>query len=132
MYDSTSIQLRQPLRATLAAKMAAFERLHGHVETLPIYSGERPKQVFSITSPGKPKAASKPSQALRQLDTKRADVRAARKTKAQAKLDTLRQMAGRGTKIQDMADAMGITPSSIMRLLREHNIPRGPKMNLEA
>lgn len=34
--DTTSIQLRQGLRATLAAQMAEYERRHGPVITLPI------------------------------------------------------------------------------------------------
>lgn len=135
MYDSTSIQLRDQVRAEIAAKVSAYEAQHGPVETLPIRIDD--KQVpFRIACPEKPRAKAqvkpKPSRALRQLDSKRAAMNSARKTRALQRLETIRQMAARGAKVTEMADATGIAATSVMRLIREHNIPRGPKMDLEA
>lgn len=42
-------------RATLAAKMSAFEKARGPVETAPIRVGEPPKPAFIIRDPDKPK-----------------------------------------------------------------------------
>ena len=42
--DRTSIQLRDHLRATLADMMAAYERQHGPVETIPLICG--PSRTF--------------------------------------------------------------------------------------
>lgn len=112
------------------AFMAAFEAENGPIETLPIFVGERPKQVFSINPPGKVKAE-KPSRALRRLDHARAIKNTARERKNQERVATVRRMSASGETIQAMADAVGITPTSIMRVMRDNNIPRGLKMNLE-
>lgn len=129
MIDSTSIQLRDPVRDNLAAQMAAFEAEFGPVQTLPIFVGERPKQVFSIHTPGKPREVSK---TIRRLDHERAAKNATRKKKNQDRVDTVRRLAGTGATIEEMAAAVKITKKSLMRLMRENNIVRGPKMNLEA
>ena len=102
MIEAPSLQRRDDLSASLAEQMAAYERQHGPVQTLPIVTAGNKQLPFVITSQGKPKA--KPSRALRQLDHKHAE------------LNT----------------ATGLSAKTVMDRLRDHRIKRGPKMNLEA
>ena len=132
MTDSTSIQLRDSARDQLAAQMAAYEAEHGPVQTLPIFVGERPKEIFTIHIPGKPKSMPASSQKLRQLDHKRSAMNVARKAKSDARVEVIRSMAASGATIAQMADATGIAPRSVMRLMRDNGIKRGPKMSMEA
>jgi len=41
-------------------------------------------------------------------------------------------MAAVGCTIEAMAAATGITRNSVMRYMRDHHIPRGPQIDLEA
>lgn len=134
MIDQTGIQLRNPTRSELAALMAAYEAEHGAVQTLPILCGTDKRIPFIITNPEKPKRAAKAkqSQAIRQHDDQMIAANANKKAKAQARLDLIKTMATTGAKIRDMADATTLNPKSVMRLLKQHGIKRGPQMNLEA
>ena len=43
----------------------------------------------------------------------------------------LRQLAGRGERINAMADAVSLTPQDVMRLIDDYQIKRGPRMKLD-
>lgn len=129
MNPLTSLSLPDA-SAELAAMMVAFEAQNGEVQTEAIRIGDPRPHTFSINVPGKPKA--KPSRTLRQMDHKRAVMNTVKKTKAAIRLETIRDMAIKGATVDAMATATNISPTSVMRLLREKNIPRGPKMDLEA
>lgn len=136
MIDSTAIQLRAHDRNTLAQAMAAYESQFGPIVTLPIRCDDK-KVPFSISNPEKPKpetrAKAKPcSELLRQLDGKRILANAVKKAKSQEKVKLIREMAARGAKIADMAEAVGIQPGSVHRLIRENGIERGPQTDLSA
>lgn len=131
MTDLSHTQALDSMRATIAAKTAAYEAEFGPIETLPIYIGERPQPSFTVSVPGKPKAHQQ-SRELRRADHERAAKNATRKKRNQDRVDTVRRMAGTGSTIEQMAEAVKITRNSLMRLMRENNIVRGPKMNLEA
>lgn len=132
MFDITSIQARDGLRQTLAAKMAAFEAECGPVQTLPIRIGDAPIPGFRIHCPDKPKAA------LRVRVRKPASERKPRANMLtkQQKIEAIRQLAAKGLRIEEIADQADFTPkltrSYVLNTLRAHSIPRGPKTNLEA
>ncbi|SHM78584.1 hypothetical protein [Phytopseudomonas punonensis] len=130
MIEAPSLQPRAEQSAELAALMATYERQHGPVQTLPIVTAGNKQLPFVITSPGKPKA--KPSRALRQQDHKRVELNTAKKRKAAERLAILQRMAPAGASINEMCDATGLSPKTVMDRLRDHRIKRGPKMNLEA
>lgn len=50
MHNKTSIQLLEPLRASLADKMAEFVRLNGPVHTLPIRRSLDPGKGLTINT----------------------------------------------------------------------------------
>lgn len=130
MIDAPSLQRRDDLSASLAEQMAAYERQHGPVQTLPIVTAGNKQLPFVITSPGKPKA--KPSRALRQLDHKRHTADTAKKRKAAERLATLHRMGPADASIAAMCDATGLSAKTVMDRLRDHRIQRGPKMDLNA
>ena len=111
-----------PLRATIAAKTAAYESEFGPVQTLPIYIGDRPAPSFTVTVPGKPKAHQQ-SQKLRASDHKRVTLRTQKKM---VKVASIRELAVTGMKIADMAERLDMTAKYVQRIILEHGLPRGP------
>lgn len=123
------IQVRDPIRAELAVQMAEFEAQFGPIETAPIRIGCPPAPVFSINTPGKPKAEAKPRR-----------VPGPKKPRAnmiikQKKLAAIRELAGKGLSFADIAERADFTPKMtvkyVMRLVYDYGIKRGPSTNLE-
>lgn len=127
MVDLSGVHVREDARQALAEQMAAFERENGPVETLPIRIGDCPVEQFTIHSPGKPKAE-KPSRTLRAKDHDRITIR---KTKMMANIAKVRELAGKGLTIEEISDQSGLSRKYVLRLMREHNIVRGLRMDLE-
>jgi AraC-like DNA-binding protein len=127
MIDLNNVQARDDYRINLAAQMAAFEERYGKVQTLPIRIGDAPVETFSINSPGKPKAE-KPSRSLRAQDHQRVTQRTQRKMD---NVRAIRELAGKGLKIADMAEQSGLTAKYVQKILNEHGIKRGPQTNME-
>lgn len=121
MTDLSRTQSLDTLRATIAAKTAAYESEFGPVQTLPIYIGDRPAPSFTITAPGKPKAHQQ-SQKLRAADHKRVTLRTQKKM---AKVQKIRELAVTGMKIADMAERLDMTAKYVQRIILEHGLPRG-------
>lgn len=121
MTDLSHTQSLDTLRATIAAKTAAYESEFGPVQTLPIYIGDRPAPSFTITAPGKPKAHQQ-SQKLRAADHKRVTLRTQKKM---AKVQKIRELAVTGMKIADMAERLDMTAKYVQRIILEHGLPRG-------
>lgn len=117
------IQMRDPVRAELAAQMAEFEAQFGPVETAPIRIGCPPPPVFSINIPGKPKAEAKPPRVRGQMKP-RANV-----LLKQQKLAAIRELAGKGLSFADIAEQADFTPKMtvkyVMRLVYDYGIKRG-------
>ena len=65
-------------------------------------------------------------------DKARAAVIANRSAKRVALAAKLTPLAAKGLSIQALSDATGASKRTVMRTLAEHNIVRGPKMQLEA
>lgn len=127
MIDLSNIQQREPLRATLAQQMAAFEALHGRVETLPIRIGNEPMPGFRITCPEKPR------QDRTALPRK---PKAERKPRAntllkRSRIEKLRPLAMSGATIEKMAEESGYSRKYIARLLWERKLQRGPSTKLD-
>ena len=120
MTDLPQIQALDTLRATIAAKTAAYESEFGPVQTLPIYIGDRPAPSFTVTVPGKPKAHQQ-SQKLRAADHKRVTLRTQKKM---VKVASIRELAVTGMKIADMAERLDMTAKYIMRIIHEYGLPR--------
>lgn len=120
MINSTSTQIREAVRASLAEQMAAYEQQYGEIQTLPIRVGDAPIETFSINVPGKPKAA-KPSRDLRSQDFRRVTTRTQKKLENVRKV---RELAATGMRIADMAEQTGLTAKYIMKLINEHGLPR--------
>lgn len=128
MFELSHIQERDPFREKLAEAMAEFERVNGPIQTLPIRIGEAPVEQFTIHSPGKPKSLPSSSQALRAKDHDRITVR---QKKMMANIAKVRELAAQGLTIEEMAEQSGFSRKYVMRLMREHNIVRKPRMDLE-
>lgn len=122
MTDLSQTQALDTLRATIAAKTAAYEREFGPVQTLPIYIGDRPAPTFTVNVPGKPKRMPASSKALRTQDHKRVTLRT---TKKMEKVRRIAELAVTGMKIADMAERLDMTAKYIMRIIHEHGLPRG-------
>lgn len=140
MIDQSGIQQRDELRASLDAQMKAYEKQFGQVVTQPIRTGDK-ILPFVIVSPDKPKVearvrAARPKRTnesvKRDLDQKRVQANKVRKAKSLLKVERIRSMAAKGSTIQAMADALGIRTGSVHRLMREHDVKRGPQTVLEA
>jgi len=117
------IQVRDPIRAELAAQMAEFEAQFGPVETSPIRIGCPSPPVFSINIPGKPKAEAKPPR-----------VRGPKKPRAnmiekQKKLAVVRELLLKGLSFADVAERADFTPKLsvkyVQRMCYEHGLRRG-------
>ena len=122
MSDLSAMQALDAARADIATKTAAWEAANGPVETLPIYSGDRPQPSFTVTVPGKP-VAHQQSKDLRKADHDRVTMRTQKKM---AKVQQIRELAVTGMRIIDMAERLGMTAKYIQRILLEHGLPRGP------
>jgi len=117
------IQMRDPVRAELAAQMAEFEAQFGQVETQPIRIGCPPAPVFSINTPGKPKA-----------EASQRRVPGPKKPRAnmisrQQKLTVVRELLLQGLSYADVAERADFTPKLsvkyVQRLCYEHGLRRG-------
>lgn len=123
MTDLSHTQALDTLRATIAAKTAAYEREFGPVQTLPIYVGDRPAPTFTVNVPGKPKRMPASSKALRAQDHKRVTLRTQKKM---AKVKSIRELAVTGMRIADIAERLDMTAKYVQRIILEHGLPRGP------
>lgn len=132
MIDQASIRARESLRHNLAAQMAAFEAHNGPIQTQPIFVGERPKHVFRITDPDKPKAIP----VVRVRKTVKERKPRPNMIMKQQKLAAIRELAAKGLTIEAIAEQAPFTPKLtrryVLEAIAEHKIPRGPKTNLEA
>lgn len=131
MISTNDIQNRNPDRNELAALLADFEKQNGPVQTLPIQTWVDKKLPFTIT-PANKQGRDENARVLRDLAAKRGTAKTVKKRNSAKKIDKLREMAPTGAKIIAMCDATGLTPNTVMRYLKEHNIQRGPNIDLEA
>lgn len=127
MFELSHIQERDPFREKLSEAMAEFERVNGPIQTLPIRIGEAPVEQFTIHSPGKPKASERGEQ-LRKVAHEKITMRARLKAE---KIQNLRALAAKGMTIEEMAEQSSLSRRHLMKLMREHGIIRGPRMDLE-
>lgn len=123
MVDLSGVHVREDARQKLAAQVAAFEAENGPVKTLPIRIGNSPIETFSINSPGKQKSMPSSSQSLRAKDHDRITIR---KQKRNDNVEKVRELALTGITIEAIADQAGLSRKYVLRLIREHNIPRRP------
>ena len=131
MILTNDVQNREEDRQSIAARMAEYEAKNGPVQTMPIQRGAHKEIPFSIT-PSNKQGRDQNARVLSDLANKRVTANTVKKRNSAKKIDKLREMAPKGAQIIDMCDATGLTPNVVMRYLREHNIQRGPQIDLEA
>lgn len=127
MIDTASILERDPIRATLAQQMAAFEAKHGKVQTSPIRTGEAAQIPWRIHCPDRPKPDRTP------VVRKTAPERKPRPNMLLKlkKIELLKRHALAGDSIEQMVEATGYSRKYITRLIWDKKIKRGTKTNLE-
>lgn len=130
MILTNDVHNREEDRQSIAARMAEYEAKNGPVQTTPILFGKDKVIPFSI-APAK-NTQEYEARMLSDLAKKRGTANTVKKRQSAKKIDKLREMAPKGAQIIDMCDATGLTPNVVMRYLREHNIQRGPQIDLEA
>lgn len=88
------------LRESIPCLIAAYEAEFGPVETTPIFCGERPKHVFSINTPGKPKHM--PAKAIRKPVSERKP--RANTLAKRAKIQRITELAATGITFAEIAE----------------------------
>lgn len=151
--EHNAIAAREHERQQLSALMARYEQQHGAIQTQPTrigtdtggLNGKRwvdtvgPLSRQRASSEPKPKAPRlprprKPKPAGERAAPRR-DLTAAHQVRNQRtaqRIEQLRPLAARGLTIREMAEALGCARRTIIRDIEQHNIPRGPKLQLEA
>lgn len=71
MHNQSRIQLLEPLRASLADRMAAFERVNGPITTLPIRRSLNPSKGLTVSSEAKRMAKSRKRGAMKSNEASR-------------------------------------------------------------
>ncbi|MGX5220291.1 hypothetical protein ACVTMO_16865 [Pseudomonas segetis] len=103
MSELAYIQMHDPLRNTLAEQMAAYEALHGPVETLPIRIGDP-----DVTAQSNLKSVQSVGRTL--SDQRIARVRA------------IRQELADGGTIESAAEKAGVTRAYASRIVTQHGM----------
>lgn len=148
--EHNAIAAREHERQQLAALMARYEQQHGAIQTLPARIGtvglNGKRWVDTVGPLSRPRASGEPKPKAPRLPRPRkpkpAGERAPRRDLAAAhqvrnqrtaqRIEQLRPLAARGLTIREMAEALDCARRTIIRDLEQHNIPRGPKLQLEA
>ncbi len=118
---TSHITERDTERDKLAAQMAAFERANGPVETLPIFTGERPKQLFQLVIPGKPK----PVHPVAVKERRPSSATALRQERAKE----IRKLCAQGKTFREMAEQMGLTVKYVQRIVYERGFECVSRVN---
>lgn len=151
--EHNAIAAREHERQQLAALMARYEQQHGAIQTQPTRIGtdtgglNGKRWVDTVGPLSRPRASSEPKPKAPRLPrphkpkpageraAPRRDLAAAHQVRNQRtakRLEQLRPLAARGLTIREMAEALGCARRTIIRDIEQHNIPRGPKLQLEA
>ena len=154
--EHNAIAAREHERQQLAALMARYEQQHGAIQTQPTRIGtgtgglNGKRWVDTVGPLSRPRASSEPKPKATRLprprkpkpaaerserSERRRDMTAAHNVRDQRtakRLEQLRPLAARGLTIREMAEALGCARRTIIRDIEQHNIPRGPKLQLEA
>lgn len=123
MLTINTVQAKNQDRTYLADAMARFEAQNGPVATMPILTGERPKQTFFIKVEGQPKPKAPTKRKAASERKPRANMLAKLK-----KLEAIRALAITGISIDQICEridpALGLTRKYVANAILNNGIKR--------